>query len=106
MIVAIKWNFRIFTQSSLSIKQRVCTYSLNSITLFHSLALNPVVLSLSVYESETNMIMLSLLVSPLRKKTLLILALSRKSRGRQAGVAIILALYFLLFLNCVYTYSA
>jgi hypothetical protein len=49
------------------------------------------------------MIMLSLLVSPLRKKTILTLALSRKSRGRQAEVAIILALYFLLFLkSCVY----
>jgi hypothetical protein len=82
MIVVIKRNFRIFTQSSCSI-----------------------VLSLSVYESEMNMIMLSLLVSPLRKKTVLTLALSRKSRGRQAGVAIILALYFLLFLNRAYTYS-
>jgi hypothetical protein len=50
--------------------------------------------------------MLSLLISPLRKKTVLTLALSRKSRGRQAGAAIVLALYFLLFLNCVYTYSA
>jgi len=102
MIAAIKQNFRIFTQSSRSIKQRVCTYSLDSATLFLSLALNHAVLSLCIWEWNEHENALSTRISSSLKDRTHFRSLQEKQREAGGGCNRTSSLFSSLTQSCLY----